>query len=235
VALVVGEIQVVQHTHVAPEVVGNETTALVEQGLQSLEDIFVQLGAILWLDVLVFDAQVEELGVRTVWSVSIVHEGIVHQLQLLVHHRNPADALWDLAVDWGEHQALAVECKKLSWGDQVQPGGELLRTACVGGRRSAVASSTAAAATSITPAVAASATVVFDNFGHERRPAVDVDHVVGGNRVDRYLVVVIVIFWCMSSVLPVFEEESGVRGCISKRLEEGVRDSSDGGVLSVMV
>jgi hypothetical protein len=55
----------------------------------------------------------------------------------------------------------------------------LLSTACVWGK-SAVNFSTVA-----------SATVVFDNFGHERRPAVDVDHVVRGNRVDSHLALVL--------------------------------------------
>jgi hypothetical protein len=129
----------------------------------------------------VLTPQVEELGVRTVWSVLVVHEGIVNQFQLLVHHRNPADALWDLAVDWGEHRSLsvAVECKKPSRVTKSNRGGEMLSTACVWGK-SAVIFSTAA-----------SATVVFDNFGHERRPAVDVDHVVRGNCVDNHLALVL--------------------------------------------
>lgn len=43
----------------------------------------------------------------------------------------------------------------------------------------------------MTSSTAASATVVFANLGHERKLAVDIDHVVRGNRVDSHFAIVL--------------------------------------------
>jgi hypothetical protein len=190
--LVSREVEILQHSTVALESMSNEHAALVEYCSQGLYDIFVQLSAVLRLDILILDAELEMLGVRAVLHVRTIVDGcVIDQLQTCVYHRNSADSLRFAVVGLWEHHSFAVECERLSEGHQIVPGLQLFGTAAifVAVATATTSTATAATATSITTAIiATSATVGLPDARYECGLSVDVHHVLGGNRVDSHLV-----------------------------------------------
>ena len=110
--------------------VADDEPSLAKHLPNDLEDLRNWLGAILWADVLIFDAEFQALRTRTVWHICWIEaEGVIDHLPVFIDCREPS-ATFLVAPDFVvEDEALAVNGDQPTWGEKMETRCALISTA----------------------------------------------------------------------------------------------------------